>query len=631
MTCESTGTEGTRIDFNNGVTSLFHATSKTVSPRTAVYYVKTGNSEIGNPITIRVTGSSATQNIDNITVTEATSNEYVNAGVDNNMGGASWNEVVAADVVLDGSGADILAYNTSTLSYTFNALDPSKEYVVISTYNNGTSSRSMKLLVDTTEIRTAQPLKVGPEIETIVTTIPVSTYADDNSFTFTIEKTAGGNIICSELILTTKQELGLLGKIAEYSFNESTGDPIDTTSITGAGTLVEAGGAIVHHSTHFTIPSNSRVETGNLGLVATNTITLSCWVKPDSDTVNYGGIMYDLGSDCGLITKADKLGFMWNGAFWDETSTTPIVAGQWNFVAMVVKPTTVEFYSGTPVTPMTMSQIPATISTSTINTIRVGMQNAQAARSLPGSYANVRVWGDSVHQVDLEQIFEVEKTYFQLIATPAYGVEVTKAGSELNWTVDYEDGVVSYKVEKSIDGIWSTITTVAATGEANATYSVTVGEGEFRVVAIDASGFTQAFATSANNNTVTTFLNIESGWNLISVPSENANLSSLSTTIWGWDGKQYVEVKEPKALQGLWIFSDSNKELTVKGTKVASAEVSLTNGWNLVGPAENCKKPTGLTVFTWCESYKALLDQDSLIVGQGYWIYSDNEQQVNLK
>ena len=221
----------------------------------------------------------------------------------------------------------------------------------------------------------------------------------------------------------------------------------------------------------------------------------------------------------------------------------------------------------------------------------------------------------------------------EAIATPAYGVEVVKEGDSLNWTVDYEDGVVSYRIEKKIGESWNTVTAVAATGEVNSTYSVVVGEGEFRIVAIDASGFSQTFGVT-DANVVDCFIDIKSGWNLISVPCENADLASLKSlgTLWCWDGKGYVEVEEPQAMQGLWIFTDAATELNLKGNCIENANVNLTSGWNLVGPAANCQLPEGLTAFTWDGAYNALLnDGKGLITGQGYWIYSDNGQAVELR
>ena len=80
------------------------------------------------------------------------------------------------------------------------------------------------------------------------------------------------------------------------------------------------------------------------------------------------------------------------------------------------------------------------------------------------------------------------------IVTPAHGVEVILNGTTLSWSVDYEDGVVSYTIEQNVNGTWATLTRVAATGENNAEYSLTVTEdGEYRIIAIDASGSSETF------------------------------------------------------------------------------------------------------------------------------------------
>ena len=232
----------------------------------------------------------------------------------------------------------------------------------------------------------------------------------------------------------------------------------------------------------------------------------------------------------------------------------------------------------------------------------------------------------------------VSEGYYSLgeegtLLTPAYGVEVVKDGDLLNWSADYEDGVVSYKIQKLVDGVWTTVTAVAAKGGADTSYSVTVGEGEFRIVAVDATGYEQPFGATTDA-VVTAFIEVKEGWNLISVPCDNADTSGLNDfgTIWGWNGSEYVTVDTPTAMQGLWIYAQTASELTLTGKKVTDATVTLHNGWNLIGPAENCSAPADLQTFTWNGAYQSILEQDNtLIMGQGYWVYSDSEQAVELK
>ena len=226
-------------------------------------------------------------------------------------------------------------------------------------------------------------------------------------------------------------------------------------------------------------------------------------------------------------------------------------------------------------------------------------------------------------------------TFDSTVATPAYGVEVTQEAGQLYWTVDYEEAVVSYKVQKEIDGNWQTIQTVAATGGANVSYQTVVGSGEFRVIAVDASGFEQAFGVS-NETLQTEYLTLKSGWNLISVPVAKADLTAIksatSGSIWGWNGTAYVAVEEIQPLQGLWIYSENTTELTISGEKVEDANVTLKSGWNLYGPAETCVAPEGLSIYTWDEAYSNLFDASAtLIPGQGYWFYSADEKQINLR
>ena len=269
----------------------------------------------------------------------------------------------------------------------------------------------------------------------------------------------------------------------------------------------------------------------------------------------------------------------------------------------------------------TRVQADGTIAVADLNLIHTFADNDSSAQLLIDIYTDNDTNGYGIDNVHFFGTVGVP--------TPAYGVEVAKVGDDLSWSVDHEDGVVSYQVQKNISGNWTTVTTVAATGEANASYKVTVGEGEFRVVAVDASGFSQPFAVEATD----AFIALKQGWNLISVPFDNADLSELeSTTKWGWDGAKYIEVTEAKALQGLWVYTDIASEITISGDVAISATATLNSGWNLVGPAENCAAPARHTVFSWDKTYQKVLEGDNaLIQGRGYWIFSDSEATVNLK
>ncbi len=67
----------------------------------------------------------------------------------------------------------------------------------------------------------------------------------------------------------------------------------------------------------------------------------------------------------------------------------------------------------------------------------------------------------------------------------------------------------------------------------------------------------------------------------------------------------------------------SATEVTVSGTK-SDAEMTISTGWNLVGPVENSSAPAEATIiYNWNEIYESIAtDQGVLLQGVGYWIFS---------
>ncbi len=63
-----------------------------------------------------------------------------------------------------------------------------------------------------------------------------------------------------------------------------------------------------------------------------------------------------------------------------------------------------------------------------------------------------------------------------------------------------------------------------------------------------------------------------------------------------------------------------------------SSLVALDAGWNLVGPAEDCKVPDGVdAVFSWNDVYENILtSEDGLIKTQGYWMFVTASKEIDL-
>jgi len=125
-----------------------------------------------------------------------------------------------------------------------------------------------------------------------------------------------------------------------------------------------------------------------------------------------------------------------------------------------------------------------------------------------------------------------------------------------------------------------------------------------------------------------TNLTISSGWNLISLPTENdLNLSNFSDykVIWKYTNNSWI--KNPKTIskgEGFWINSEIDKNYNFIGNSYKLDFSNLKNGWNLVGTGENISKDE-LSNFEFIWKYingKWLNKNEikSIKAGEGFWI-----------
>lgn len=253
---------------------------------------------------------------------------------------------------------------------------------------------------------------------------------------------------------------------------------------------------------------------------------------------------------------------------------------------------------------------------------------------------------------DFGDFDRLEDGYYALIGgtnyvlTPVYGMDsqlVENNGQyRVEWSVEKEIGTAYYLVEEFVNGQWVLVEKVMA---GNGYYAVNVdGLGEYRIVSVDDNGFRQSFAVEigfAKNQ----YLELNAGWNLISISSANADLSAIEAIadgpLWQWDGKQYVRVEGSVApYTGLWVFRDttaSTRTVRVSGDYPATGLVELPNRWNLVGPPRNMLAPKAIEhIYGWTPEQQysiydqILQDHDGLIEGHGYWFYSDEPQTLDM-
>jgi hypothetical protein len=84
---------------------------------------------------------------------------------------------------------------------------------------------------------------------------------------------------------------------------------------------------------------------------------------------------------------------------------------------------------------------------------------------------------------------------------------------------------------------------------------------------------------------------VKKGWNLVAMPMQRglarfaAKAEEGTITLFGFNGRQYLETAQADAGQGYWLYSPSDAEVEFPGDPFEPAviQIPLQTGWNLVG------------------------------------------------
>ena len=155
-------------------------------------------------------------------------------------------------------------------------------------------------------------------------------------------------------------------------------------------------------------------------------------------------------------------------------------------------------------------------------------------------------------------------------------------------------------------------------------------------------------------------LDLEKGWNLISLPYQKFNPSLLTDKgvkhIYHFDGlwKTYVPelpfglntLRELNYSMGIWAYSDEVTQITFAGSRISSAEFELKEGWNMIGypfeepmPVEDflgdnitlVSEQLGDGWNEWFRDYPQFSNLESMKPGRGYWVYSEVDKMVSVE
>jgi hypothetical protein len=134
-----------------------------------------------------------------------------------------------------------------------------------------------------------------------------------------------------------------------------------------------------------------------------------------------------------------------------------------------------------------------------------------------------------------------------------------------------------------------------------------------------------------------TLIKIDSQWNLISIPRLMQNCikselfpDAISKTF-SYDGR-YVACETLEVGRGYWLKYAEDKLISVSGVPISSKEITLNEGWNLIGTIdENIPAPYHQNIpGGFFKYHRGYLLADTLIPGQGYWVKANQSGSLLL-
>ncbi len=215
-------------------------------------------------------------------------------------------------------------------------------------------------------------------------------------------------------------------------------------------------------------------------------------------------------------------------------------------------------------------------------------------------------------------------------------VSAVSAMSNLGWAVSLEGSTIHYNTEAGF------------LGEDSFTYTITDGELS-----------DTATVTLTVRRRVEVELALHAGWNIIAlpmIPDQDGDPSKLLreapevdpayvAPVWQWDATigRYRQATALQAGIGYWVYCLADAVVSLSGAQLDDDMVTLESSWNLRGATgyqaisdlnqveggESLLQEGAIFKFNGNGEYE--LVDNGLEKGQGYWIYSPEGQQIELK
>jgi hypothetical protein len=150
------------------------------------------------------------------------------------------------------------------------------------------------------------------------------------------------------------------------------------------------------------------------------------------------------------------------------------------------------------------------------------------------------------------------------------------------------------------------------------------------------------FDRSPDGGQVTASVNFLEGWNLFSIPifTNNMSVDSLlvgkSSPVYTYNNG-YQSVDTIKNGSGYWVKFPTGKTLDLIGTSVVNTNVTVTQGWNLIGTFNNSvpveaitSNPPNIIASNFYGYNNGYFVASELLPGKGYWIKVNQNGTLNL-
>lgn len=213
---------------------------------------------------------------------------------------------------------------------------------------------------------------------------------------------------------------------------------------------------------------------------------------------------------------------------------------------------------------------------------------------------------------------EMALTYLEKATRITIEVDAASIGSQL-------------VIRQFKDGYWQVVHSFTATVAETKTIEIPealVGS-EFRLDITTLNGQFQTIYPSLSDTLV--HLNLVPGWNMLSLPMDQPDLTHLETIavgLWSWDRSEYTPLPDLEAGQGFWVQSAGLAvDVPVRGQLAQNFTLTLKPGWNLVGGVglNGTQLPVGhYTIYSWDAQnrrYVEEVERTTLEQFKAYWVY----------